>query len=112
MAACGIDHIDLMKVDIEGSEIERFDTISDDLLDRIDQMTVEFHDFLPEYELAAKVRATLDRLIGLGWLSIVFSRRDHSDVLLINRKKTFSKFVPTVLPQIPRKICRRNAEDY
>ena len=89
MAACGIDHIDLMKVDIEGSEIELFDTISDDLLDHIDQMTVEFHDFLPEFELAAKVRATLDRLIGLGWLPIVFSRRDHSDVLLINRKKLF-----------------------
>jgi hypothetical protein len=76
-----------MKVDIEGAEIELFGTMSDDLLHRIDQITVEFHDFVPEFNLSAKVRATLERLIGLGWVPIVFSRRDHSDVLLINRKK-------------------------
>lgn len=87
MAAWGIDHINLMKVDIEGAEIELFGAMSDDLLHCIDQITVEFHDFLPEFNLSAKVRATLDRLIGLGWIPIVFSRRDHSDVLLINRKK-------------------------
>jgi hypothetical protein len=74
-------------VDIEGSEIELFDTMSNDLLDHIDQMSVEFHDFKPEFGLVAKVRATLDRLIGLGWLPIVFSRRDHSDVLLLNRRR-------------------------
>jgi FkbM family methyltransferase len=87
MAAWGIDHINLMKVDIEGAEIELFGAMSDELLHRIDQITVEFHDFLPEFNLSAKVRATLDRLTGLGWIPIVFSRRDHSDVLLINRKK-------------------------
>ena len=86
IAAWGIDHINLMKVDIEGAEIELFGTMSDDLLHRIDQITVEFHDFVPEFDLSARVRATLDRLVGLGWLPIVFSRRDHSDVLLINRK--------------------------
>src|SRR5215472_12909282 len=86
METCRIDRINLMKVDIEGSEVELFETLPSDILDRIDQVTVAFHDFKPEFELTAKVRAALNRLIGLGWLPIVFSRRDNSDVLLINQK--------------------------
>jgi len=74
------------EVDIEGSEVELFETLPSYILDRIDQVTVAFHDFKPEFELTAKVRAALNRLIGLGWLPIVFSRRDNSDVLLINQK--------------------------
>jgi FkbM family methyltransferase len=87
METCRIDQINLMKVDIEGSEVELLESLPKNLLDRIDQMTVAFHDFKPEFDLTAKVRATLNRLIGLGWLPIVFSRRDNSDVLLINRNK-------------------------
>ena len=87
METCRIDQINLMKVDIEGSEVELLQTLPNDILDRIDQMTVAFHDFKPEFDLTAKVGAALFRLIGLGWLPIVFSRRDNSDVLLINQKK-------------------------
>ena len=50
-------------------------------------MTVAFHDFKPEFDLTTRVRAALNRLICLGWLPIVFSRRDNSDVLLINQNK-------------------------
>jgi FkbM family methyltransferase len=82
-----IDRINLLKVDIEGSEVELLETLPDDILDRIDQMTVAFHDFMPEFDLTAKVGAALNRLTGLGWFPIVFSRRDNSDVLLINQKK-------------------------
>jgi hypothetical protein len=87
METCRIDQINLMKVDIEGSEVELLECLPNDVLDRIDQMTVAFHDFKPEFDLTVKVRATLNRLIGLDWLPVVFSRRDNSDVLLINRKR-------------------------
>jgi hypothetical protein len=87
METCRIDQINLMKVDMEGSEVELLETLPNDILDRIDQMTVAFHDFKPEFDLTARVRAALNRLTGLGWLPIVFSRRDNSDVLLINQKK-------------------------
>ena len=87
MKTCGIDQIDLMKVDMEGSEVELLETLPNDTLDRIDQMTVAFRDFKPEFDLTARVRAALNRLTGLGWLPIVFSRRDNSDVLLVNQKK-------------------------
>jgi FkbM family methyltransferase len=40
-----IDRVDLLKVDIEGAEIELFDSMSDVDLDRFDQITLEFHDF-------------------------------------------------------------------
>jgi FkbM family methyltransferase len=80
----GIDRINLMKVDIEGAEIELLSNISPKCLERIDQMTVEFHDFKEEFHLADDVRRTLGRLTGFGWLPIVFSRRDCSDVLLLN----------------------------
>jgi Methyltransferase FkbM domain len=87
METCRIEQINLMKVDIEGSEVELLQTLPYDILDRIDQMTVAFHDFKAEFDLTSKVRAALNRLIDLGWLPIVFSRRDNSDVLLINQKK-------------------------
>ena len=45
METCGIDQIDLMKLDIEGSEVELLESLPNDVLDRIDQMTVAFHDF-------------------------------------------------------------------
>jgi hypothetical protein len=87
MEICRIEQINLMKVDIEGSEVELLETLPNDILDRIDQMSVGFHDFKPEFDLTGKVRAALNRPIGLGWLPIVFSRRDNSDVLLINQNK-------------------------
>jgi hypothetical protein len=87
METCRIEQTNLMKVDIEGSEVELLQTLPNDILDRIDQMTAAFHDFKTEFELTSKVKAALNRLIDLGWLPIVFSRRDNSDVLLINRKE-------------------------
>jgi FkbM family methyltransferase len=87
METCRIEQINLMKIDIEGSEVELLQTLPNDILDRIDQMTVAFHDFKSEFDLTAKVRSALNRLIDFGWLPIVFSRRDNSDVLLINQKK-------------------------
>ena len=43
---CGIDHIDVLKVDVEGAEYEILFSGSDEVFKRIDQITLEFHDFL------------------------------------------------------------------
>jgi FkbM family methyltransferase len=40
-----VDRIDLLKMDIEGAEVEVFESLADDDLRRIDQITMEFHDF-------------------------------------------------------------------
>jgi len=39
----GVDHVDLMKIDVEGAEWDVFLTTSDAMLGRIDQLVVEFH---------------------------------------------------------------------
>src|SRR5262249_43908597 len=41
----GIKHVDLLKVDIEGSEVAMFRACPDGVLQAIDQITIEFHDF-------------------------------------------------------------------
>jgi FkbM family methyltransferase len=80
----GVGQIDLLKVDIEGSEIAMFDSLPDEFLERVRQISVEFHDFcgLVRAEDIARVRR---RLRDLGFACFKFSRRDHSNVLFVNR---------------------------
>jgi FkbM family methyltransferase len=84
-ARAGIGRVDLMKVDIEGAEIEMFDSASDDQLGAVAQITVEFHDFIYP-DLAAPVEAIKRRLCGLGFAAIKFTR-NNADVLFINRSR-------------------------
>lgn len=60
------DLIDVLKIDIEGTEYELFDKLEDDLLLKFKQITVEFHDFLDkEYSpLNLKIEK---RMIDLGF---------------------------------------------
>lgn len=83
LASIGVERVDLMKVDIEGAEIAMFDAAPDDLLTAIGQITIEFHDFM-ELSLAGDVRRVIDRLRGLGFIHVVFTRHFHGDVLFIN----------------------------
>ncbi|MDH3378410.1 MAG: FkbM family methyltransferase [Gammaproteobacteria bacterium] len=88
-----IPGIDLLKDDIEGAEIQLFDSMSDSMLREISQITVEFHDFLPELKLRSEVRRIIERIKKLGFLCIVFSVIAHKDVLFVNTEKHFiSKF--------------------
>jgi FkbM family methyltransferase len=75
--------IDLLKVDIEGAEISLFDSAPDDLLRGIDQITVEFHDFLYP-ELRDSVERIKRRLGAIGFWKIPFSL-DNTDVLFVNK---------------------------
>ena len=63
----GWEKIDLLKADIEGAEIALFDSASDELLGRINQITVEFHDFCG-ITPASEVKRVLKRLRRLGLL--------------------------------------------
>ncbi len=62
----GIDHSDrlLMKIDVEGAEWDVFSSISDETLDRFDQIVGEFHWFLrlEEQSFSAKVKESLRRI--------------------------------------------------
>ena len=78
-----ITDISLLKVDIEGAEIYLFDTTSDKNLKNIEQISIEFHDFLYK-EMKVDVQRIHERMKKLGFFRINFSR-DNTDVLYINR---------------------------
>jgi FkbM family methyltransferase len=90
----GWDRVDLLKVDIEGSEIGMLSACEDDFLSKkIAQISIEFHDFCgitkPE-----TVKDVIARFNKIGFASIRMSRIGHQDTLLINTKllPSVSKF--------------------
>jgi FkbM family methyltransferase len=77
--------IDLLKVDIEGAEIDMLEACPDQFLaERIRQISIEFHDFCGITPTTV-VRRCLDRLHSLGFASVRMSRIGHQDTWLINR---------------------------
>lgn len=85
MEANNLDQVDLLKMDIEGAEIELLKSIDDITLRKIRQITVEFHDFLPYFDQAADIVLIKARLRRLGFACIKYSMSCHADVLFINR---------------------------
>ncbi len=83
----GLEHIDLLKLDIEGAEFDLLKETSADLLKNIGQITVEFHDFLTIFKNQGLYEGVRDRLINLGFICCPFSFRTHGDVLFLNAKK-------------------------
>jgi FkbM family methyltransferase len=77
-----LDRASLVKVDIEGAEIPMLETATLDTLRRVDQFTIEFHDFL-DPALAGQVEAVKRRLRSAGFGELALSR-DNSDVLFVN----------------------------
>ncbi len=83
----GIERVDLLKLDVEGAELEVLETASPETLGAIAQITVEFHDFLGGPEVASRVRAIRRRLEGFGFYTLVLSAPwgHHADVLFLGR---------------------------
>lgn len=75
---------DLLKIDIEGSELELFQTLKLATLRGIGQITVEFHDFIfPDAHRA--VEDTKREIAAHGFYCIPFSR-NNTDILFVNRR--------------------------
>jgi FkbM family methyltransferase len=86
---CSISIIDLLKVDIEGGEIEMFKTMSDITLRGMKQITIEFHSFCNP-ALINDVSKIKTRLRSLGFIYLPFpletSLSLDCDSLFINKK--------------------------
>lgn len=80
-----LQHIDVLKVDIEGAEIDLIRSMSDGDLQNIQQITMECHDFIKELEIAEAVEAMKSRLKSLGFRCIIF-QYPNKDVLFINQR--------------------------
>jgi FkbM family methyltransferase len=65
----GLDYVDILKIDIEGSEYDVMPSISDEILSKIRQITIEFHDFI-DNNLKDKTENIIKRMESLGFSKI------------------------------------------
>jgi FkbM family methyltransferase len=86
VAGLELSAIDVLKLDIEGSEVEVLDSCSDAFLGRVGQLALELHDFTGQVT-QAEIDRTFERLRRLGFFIIRMSRHSHIDTLAINRRR-------------------------
>lgn len=81
----GATRVDLLKVDIEGAELDMFESSPAATLLAIPQITVEFHDFI-DTSMRTKMRVERAKrhLMQLGFTLVAFSR-DNTDLLFLNK---------------------------
>lgn len=91
----GVAEIDVLKIDIEGAEIEALDAAPDDLLRAITQITVEFHEFNGLVR-RAEVERIRRRLGRLGFDCFRFPRRQYVDTLFLNRARTRARLTDRI----------------
>lgn len=110
----GLDRVPLVKVDIEGAEIEMFDTTPVETLQRVDQFSIEFHDFLDPSH-AADVQRVRQRLHSAGFAEMSFST-DNTDVLFVNQARVqftgAQKAAAALFYKYPRGVSRNLQRRY
>jgi FkbM family methyltransferase len=76
-----LTHVDLMKVDIEGSEVSMILSASDDVLRSVDQISIEFHDFCKLVTMQ-QISAVHRRLNGLNFDAIEFGSGNENSLFV------------------------------
>lgn len=84
-----IDYIDLLKIDIEGSEYDVMPNITDEIYSKIKQITIEFHDFI-DNDLKSKTEEIINKMKNLGFNKIskptkYMNSSDNYDVLFYKK---------------------------
>ena len=86
LAKIGAEQIDVLKIDIEGLELELLASLNYRTLDRFNQISVEFHESLGVGS-PKQVVAAIERLKGFGFGAIRGSFFDYSDVLFLHPQR-------------------------
>ena len=97
IALAGVKGIDVMKIDVEGSEWDLLDSMSDEQLKSVGQLTIEFHGFLPEYRETNRTWVNYQRLMRLGFRCIEDPKFGSYNVLFVNRRLKIGKLADRVL---------------
>ncbi len=84
-AQFGLYSISLLKLDIEGAEIEVLDSLTDEELKALPQLIIEFHDFILPQQLPDIARC-MQRLESLGFITIRATRNYLMDMVFVNRQ--------------------------
>ena len=103
----GIEHIDLLKVDIEGAEIAVLSAMTDSMLQAIHQITIEFHSAFGAYAEVA-VDRVIERLRDLGFAFYDFYQPRYTNSLFIHREGCrLSRMEARYLSSISRRLMWR-----
>lgn len=81
-----IETIDLLKLDIEGTEYNVLFGIDEALSEKIRQITVEFHPKMPRGDGMLRYRDVLTHLSALGFVPLKASLSGVGDVLFLNTR--------------------------
>jgi len=79
------ERIELIKMDIEGEEVAVLRDAPNEILLKVAQLTVEFHDFLDPASTPAII-AVIKRMQSLGFHAIRFSWHSYGDLLFVNQR--------------------------
>jgi FkbM family methyltransferase len=88
--ALGASTIDLLKVDIEGVELDMLEDASDDLLLSVAQWSIEYHDFI-EPAHRPRIDALHRRFEALGFQRLNVSRTRNLDVMYLGPETRVSR---------------------
>lgn len=89
----GYDRIDVLKMDIEGAETAALDSVSDESLRRVAQISVEFHDDPSfQFDLHRHVTSTIRRLKQAGFAYLQFNRPARTNSLFLGPALGLSPF--------------------
>jgi FkbM family methyltransferase len=107
LAEHALDRISLLKLDIEGAEFELLQTAPAECLMRVDQISVEFHDFMEEFQNKELFENVRSRLVKLGFVCCPMSFKTHGDVLFLNRQHSdLSQIESRLVSILGRWVCR------
>ena len=82
----GCEHVDLLKIDIEGAEVDVLAEVPSATLARMGQISVEFHsDAQFGFDIRRQTEEVIRRVRRCGFLCLDFSYGSRCDVLFINR---------------------------
>jgi FkbM family methyltransferase len=76
--------VDLLKVDIEGAELDLFENFSKEFLEKIRQVTIEFHDHLNKGDIP-RIKAIIKKMKKNGFYVLNFSHFTYGDIMMINK---------------------------
>jgi FkbM family methyltransferase len=80
-----ISVIDIIKMDIEGAELDVLESISEKILQNTKQITVEFHDFLNAADLP-RIEQIVARMKSAGFYFLKVSKHTWGDCLFLNQR--------------------------
>ncbi|MDP8230796.1 MAG: FkbM family methyltransferase [Candidatus Gorgyraea atricola] len=115
---CGIRKIDLLKMDIEGAEWDVLERFSEEDFNKIEQISVEFHDFI-EPGLKARTKHCIKKNKKLGYCFVnmgvnyrdgitykdcLFYKKKHRNTVFIYRLKCMAGGLVRIFLKIPKKI--------